>query len=172
MQDEVPGQRPSRSAIRQALKAWSRTDELGALQLAKSPLVTSQRQKHGYSDSASGRGLALREVLSTAIESMGPDGAAGDLRGEREVDLADKRWRPYFILRERFIAGRNLAWIAAQLHISQRTCQYEQTRALDMLADSLRQARVHVHEQDQQGHPVRTRIVQGTTDAREAVLPC
>lgn len=147
LQQEITENWPSRNNIREALKAWDRTDTLGELPLSMSVMVVSQRQEHGYSDSPSGRGLALREVLNAVIESMLPDSSNENTNVEQVVDPADKRARAYFILRERFIMGRNLAWIAAQLHISQRTCQYEQTRALDLLADNLRQQELRTRQQ-------------------------
>ena len=148
VQEEIKGGQPNRDTVRQALKLWDQTDELGRLPFAMSAIVTSRCQARGYRDSPSGRGLALRELLKEALLSLRPNPVDGDWESEYKFDLTDKRWRAYIILRERFVAGRNLAWIADQLHISPRTCQYEQTKALDLLTDRLRQyeLRTEKHE--------------------------
>ncbi|MEM7126540.1 MAG: tetratricopeptide repeat protein [Chloroflexota bacterium] len=147
MQEERAAYGLSTKSLREALKAWNQTDVLGQLPLAKTPLVLSHREGNGYGDSASGRGIALRELLGAAMESISPERINGKPIADGYWDLADRRWRPYFILRERFIKGRSLDWIAAQLHVSQRTCQYEQTRALELVADRLYEWAIQVNDQ-------------------------
>lgn len=136
--ETVTEQLLNRNTIRQALKRWDRADLLGALPLATTSIVANHRQQQGYDDTPAGRGLALRELLRTTIEALKPTEQHDAAAEDADPQLSDKHARPYLILHERFVNGRNLGWIASQLHISQRTCQYEQSRALDLLVDRLR----------------------------------
>ncbi len=128
----------TRETIRRALRAWDSTRELGGQPLAGLRVVNAQRLSAGYSETAAGLGLALREVLQAAIQALRP--ASG------EFDPADKRWRPYFILNEQYIHDRAPEWVSAQLCISRRTYYNEQEAALEAMADLLRQ------REEQAGH--------------------
>src|SRR5512145_712949 len=109
MEKPLPGTSPEITceAIRRALRAWDSTRELGEQPLVNLRVIASQRRSAGYSETAAGWGLALREVLQATIQALKP--ASG------EFDLADKRWRPYFILNEQYIHDRAPEWVSAQL---------------------------------------------------------
>jgi tetratricopeptide (TPR) repeat protein len=121
----------TREAIRRALRAWDSSRELGGQPLAGLRLVAAQRQSAGYSDTAAGWGLALRDVLQSAVQALRPDSG--------EFDAADKRWRPYFILSEQYIHDRAPEWVSTQLCIARRTYFNEQEDALEAVAELLRQ---------------------------------
>lgn len=125
------GERFSKNTIRHALKNWHSLDELGAHPLATLAIVAARRRAAGYSDSAAGTGLALRDQLDAALLALRPDPG--------EPLPADRRWRAYVILREQFINHRRPDWVAGQLFVSRRTYYEEQERALLAVADWLRQ---------------------------------
>jgi tetratricopeptide (TPR) repeat protein len=116
----------TRKMVRQALNAWDSTPELGDSQLAELPFVEAHRRSQGYTHAATGRGLALREVLQQLIDATRPN--------EDEPNPEEKPWRAYVILTERFQNGRSLDWIEAQLFVSRRTYHLEQSAALDAVA--------------------------------------
>ena len=115
--------------VRQALNAWDSTPELGGSPLAELPFVEAHRQAQGYTHASTGRGLALREILQGVIDSTRP--------ADGEPNPEEKRWRAFVILTERFLNGRSLDWIEAQLFVSRRTYHLEQSAALDAVAGLL-----------------------------------
>lgn len=117
--------------LRHVLKAWASLKGLGSQPLANLEIVKARHQVAGYTHSPAGRGLALREVLQAAVETLKP--------GAGPPAPAEKEWRPYFILTEQFIQDRSPEWVAEQLHISKGTYYGEQKRALTLLADKLQQ---------------------------------
>jgi hypothetical protein len=62
----------SRKALRQALRAWDRSAELGILPLASTAAAEVQRLGGGYRETETGRGLALRDLLRQGLESLRP----------------------------------------------------------------------------------------------------
>jgi tetratricopeptide (TPR) repeat protein len=142
----------TREAIRRALRAWDSSRELGQQSLAGLWVVARQRQSAGYSDTAAGWGLALRDVLQSAVQALRPD--SGDF------NPADKRWRPYFILNEQYIHDRAPEWVSAQLCIARRTYFNEQEDALEAVAELLRQ-------REEQAGPAGLEAVAGSEPARQ-----
>ncbi len=143
----------NQSSVRKALRTWHNTPVLGKHPLTKLQIVVQHQQTANYSDTLEDRGRALREVLRDAIGTF-----------PQPVDLAeqngstlypDKDWRPYVILTERFINGRNIDYIAAQLGIALRTFHDEQAKALRTLVDILRQ-----REESQEAKPPQTSATQ------------
>src|SRR3972149_10583890 len=116
-------------ALRRVLRDWDLLKALGEHFLADWDVVKARQQVAGYTPTALGRGLALREVLQTALDTLRPD----DGRPQPQ----EKRWRPHFILVEQYVRGRNPDWVQDQLHVSKGTYYYEQQRALEMLASVL-----------------------------------
>ena len=96
--------------IRSVLKLWPDSRQLGQHPLARLAHVEAWRRRQGYSDSDAGRGLALRERLQEAVNSLRPTGLP--------PDPGQKAWRAYLILTEQFVNGRSPQWVAAQLHVS------------------------------------------------------
>lgn len=119
-------------AVRRALRNWDSARLLGEQPLAGLNVVLGRRRAAGYSDSAIGNGLALRQTLQAALDSLKPE-------GEAQPDASDKRWRPYCILVEQYLRGRSPDAISADLFISRRTFYNEQETAMQALADLLRQ---------------------------------
>lgn len=115
--------------IRRVFRDWNSLKLLGENPLAGLPLVCARRQAANYSDSAVGRGLALKEVFQAALENLKPEAGPPDPR--------EKRWRPYIILTDQYLRGRSPEWVQEQLHVSKGTYYSEQERALEMLAGAV-----------------------------------
>jgi|GEM_PF-1549568 len=113
------------------LKSWAATKEMGSHTLARLSVVEGYRQEHGFSDEPTGYGLALKEILRGAIESLGPD--LGN------ADSLDKRWRPYVILIERYVKDQSPEHVMGYLALSSRQYYSEQKRAVDRLAVRLQE---------------------------------
>ena len=118
-------------SMRKLLKSWSRVDVLGNHPLAQTQMVAARRRAENYADSASGRGLALQQIVAEAVEALRPE--AGP------PDPTRKRWRAYIILKEQFLAGRSPGFLIEEMAIARRTFYNEQTTALERLASQLRQ---------------------------------
>jgi WD40 repeat protein len=130
----------SREAIRRALRTWHSVKTIGEYPLADLEFVEARRKAAGYGDTPSGRGLALREILNAAIDTLRPD--------DGEPNLQQKCWRPYIILKEQYVHGHKPEWVAAQLYVSRRTYYDEQRRALERVADVLLQWDEQHRDQD------------------------
>ncbi len=120
----------NRKSVRSVLKSWDDSRKLGKHPLAQLDIVEARRRDAGYADTPTGRGVALRDVLREAIETLKPE--AG------KCDYAEKRWRPYIIIEEQYIEGRYPNYLAQQLGVQRSTYNHEQARAVDLLADILR----------------------------------
>jgi tetratricopeptide (TPR) repeat protein len=118
-----------RQLLRQVLRIWDRTDQLGQHPLTDLQIVEIRRIKSGYQRSDTGYGLALREVLREAINQFRP---AGDLE-----EPTERVWRHYLILNREFIEGRSPAYLTEQMGIARSTYNKSQGDALDGLADIL-----------------------------------
>ncbi len=118
-----------RKAVRRVLRNWGSLKTLGENPLVTLPVVRAHQQAAGYSNTDLGCGLALREVFQAALESLKP--------GDGSPDVREKDWRPYAILSEQYVHGRNPDWVMEQLHVSKGTYYGEQERALERLAETL-----------------------------------
>ena len=116
-------------SVRQALRCWDSTRKLSQVDLVYLRRLDQWRLQQGYSDSETGRGVALRDLLQSGIDALRPN--------QSSIDYGDKQWRSYVVLLERFVNRRKVEWIAEQLFISRRTYYQEQERALQLLADWL-----------------------------------
>ncbi len=125
----------SRKALRQALRAWDRSGELGILALASTSAAGAQRLSGGYRETDTGRGLALRDLLRLGLESLRPEPG--------EPDPADPRWRGYLILTEQFLRGRKPDYVADWLSVARSTLDHEQAAALEHLGAVLREWNEH-----------------------------
>ncbi|MEW5958264.1 MAG: tetratricopeptide repeat protein [Chloroflexota bacterium] len=119
----------SQKSIRQGFKDWNSLKALGCHPLANLAIVKARHQVAGYTQTTAGRGLALREVLQTVLDTLKP--------GDGPPDPREKGWRPYVILEEQYLHGRSPDWVATQLHVSKGTYYSDQKRALEMVADIL-----------------------------------
>ncbi|MGB0388552.1 MAG: NB-ARC domain-containing protein, partial [Ardenticatenaceae bacterium] len=120
-----------RESIKSVLRVWHDSKKLGGHALARLKVVESQRVAGGYEPSAAGYGLALRQLLAEAVESLRP-------AGEEPANLP-KHWRAYFIFTQRYIDGRSQAYVQERLAIGSRMYYREQNAAFDRLADLLRE---------------------------------
>ena len=127
----------NRASVRKALRTWHNTPLLGKHPLTKLQIVERQRQAANYSNTLEDRGRALRVVLRDAINTFPQPDEGTEQNGT--THYPNKAWRPYVILTERFIKGRDIDYIAAQLGIALRTFHDEQATALRTLVDVLRQ---------------------------------
>jgi hypothetical protein len=121
----------NRKSISQALKAWNNAQWLGEQLLARLTIVKSKRLIAGYSDTSTGRGLALRDILNQAIEMLKPN--------DGEPDPRQERWRAYLILKERYIDGRRPSYLSDWLGIARSTYDHAQMAALDALVNVLQE---------------------------------
>jgi tetratricopeptide (TPR) repeat protein len=116
----------SRKTVREALKQWHNTTKLGVLALARMALVTRQIQGEA---TVVARGLALRDVLRRAIESLRP--------ADGEPRFAETRWRAYNILYAQYIEGLPPYDITERLFMARSTYNHAQAEALDLLVARL-----------------------------------
>ncbi len=116
-------------ALRRAFKDWDSLKALGEHPLVNLAIVRARRREAGYTDTPAGRGLAVREILQAALDTLRP--------GDGPPDPQQKSWRRYVIMEEQFLHGRGPGWVAEQLYISRGTYYTEQKRALEILADIL-----------------------------------
>ncbi len=138
---QTPDRTLTPKELRKVLRDWDLLKALGEHPLADWNIVKVRQQAAGYSATALGRGLALREVLQSALNTLKP--------GNDYAPQLEKHSRPYFILIEQFVHGRNPDWVQQQLHISRGTYYDEQQRALEMLASVLqRQEAEHRHSRE------------------------
>lgn len=107
--------------LRAALKLWDNVSALGSHPFASWNLVEKQRNRIGYEDTLAGRGLALRDLLRLGVEALAPEA--------EEPAREERRWRPYLILKARYLEGRTPGQIAEQLAIARSTYNHEQLRA-------------------------------------------
>jgi tetratricopeptide (TPR) repeat protein len=120
----------TRNGVRALLKLWQSSSKLGAHPLAQTSTVNALRAERGYADSATGRGVALRDVLRARIDAFKPPGAP---------NYGEKRWRPYLILIEQYVNGRKPEYLAEQFGLVRGSFHQEQARALELLSDALRE---------------------------------
>jgi len=120
----------NRKSIRGALRAWDNSQQLGGHPLAHLGITEARRRAAGYQETATGRGVALRDVLRDAIDELRPDDA--------DPDPLEKRWRFYITVTEQYLNGLSPDFVAEQLGIERSTYNHGQAEALDTLADILR----------------------------------
>jgi tetratricopeptide (TPR) repeat protein len=121
----------NRKSLRNALRNWDRSEILGDHPLSRLRIVECKRLESGFGETGIGYGIALREVLQDVIHELMPE--------DSEPEYLQKRWRPFLILSEQFIRGRNPDYIAELLGIARSTYNHEQARAFDLVIDSLNQ---------------------------------
>jgi tetratricopeptide (TPR) repeat protein len=137
-------------ALRRAFKDWDSLKTLGEHSLVNLAIVQARHREAGYTDTPAGRGLAVREVLQAALDTLKPDSGPPDPQ--------QKSWRRYIIMEEQFLHGRGPEWVAEQLYVSKGTYYSEQKRALEVLADILHEWEEHGHRdavEIDQAEPVR-----------------
>lgn len=150
--------------LRRALRDWHSLKALSENPLVDLKTVYTRHASAAYSDSQTGWGLAVRDTLAAAIETLKPpdgrrlyeyrtevlrqpDFSAQDsdskligsvympVRQERSLaEMKDRSWRVHTILCEQYLNQRNPEWVAEQLHISKGTYYSEQKIALERLA--------------------------------------
>ena len=114
----------SRNAIRDALKRFHNASQLAEHPLAALAFIAGD-------GATTQRGLLLRDALRAGIQSLRPQLGA--------PDFGEKRWRPYLILSEQYIANRKPDYLADALGLVRGTFHQEQARALELLGEHLRE---------------------------------
>jgi len=127
----APPSRLTRKSVLRALKCWHSPAQLGATPLAGLTIVQARQRADRLPPTAIGRGTALRRVLQEAIERLRPD--------DGTPNPNEKRWRPYFIIHERFFKRCSVHNLTEQLNIARSTYNHEQAAALDRLLEKLRE---------------------------------
>ncbi len=113
-------------SIRRALRDWPSLPVLSNNSLADLSIIIKRSQSINPYGSSLARGRALRAVLQETIDELRPDNGP--------PQPGEKRWRPYIILNEQYINGRDPAWIQDYLGISRGTYFMEQKIALEMIS--------------------------------------
>jgi tetratricopeptide (TPR) repeat protein len=127
--DKTGTQSMDQKAVRRVLRDWDMLTRLGENPLSDLKIVQARLQEAGYTDTAAGRGLALREQVQAAIDLLKPE--AGPPKPQ------EKRWRAYLILTEQYLNGRNPEFLQEKLYISRGTYFEEQNRAMERLVEVL-----------------------------------
>lgn len=117
-------QQVTRKAIRSALKSLDDAMKLGAHPLAALRIVDVQRVESNHPDNQLGCGLALRDLLRRAVETLRPDDGAP--RPQKRA------WRRYLVAQE-YVARRNPHDLQVQMCIAASTYDHEQAAMLDHL---------------------------------------
>lgn len=117
--------------LRQALKVWGQSPELGEHPLAQWDMVRRRQEERMLGATAVGRGIALRQLLQEGIEALKPAGA--------EPDYAQRAWRCYHILRQQFVQDRRAKEICDELGISESGYFADQNHALEQLIGILQE---------------------------------
>lgn len=95
--------------------------------LATHPLAAVLGRQAG---SQQGRSDQLRAVLLDAIERLRP-------AAEQELGPGSQEWRPYVLLRGRYVEGASLQQLQASLSLSERHLRREHSRAVQAVATYL-----------------------------------
>lgn len=125
--------------IKQALKSWHQSVELGQNPLTRLTIVASQRAAKGYEQSLPGLAQALRDVLRQGIQALGVPGQSPP---ERADDPAwfERDWRLYNILTLRFMRGLSRLEIQQRIGLAEGGQYYEaQRKAITLLTTLLRE---------------------------------
>ena len=125
--------------VRQALKSWHQSVELGQNPLAHINIVEKRRQAQAYGDDSVGAAQALRDILRQAIQALG---VSNQTAPSNESDPAwfDRDWRSYSILMLRYIRGLSRTEIQYQIGLAEGGQYYEaQRKAIALLATLLRE---------------------------------
>lgn len=149
----------TRKFIRQALKAWPNSAELGALPLAGAHSVARQREQAGHMDNPVGRGIALRHLLQKAVEQLKP---IADLK--EAPSFEEPQWRLYHIIHEQFLQNRRAQDIRTEMGVSESGYFNDQRKALDALVAIFKEWEMvtTTAEIDPQPVPTLTPIVEPT----------
>ena len=91
----------------------------------------------------------LRRRLAAAIQRLRP---------RPDTPLSDPAWRPYAVVHQRFILGKDLDEVEAELVLGRRQLLREQRRALEAIAISLRPPDALAGQGEGQGSPLREEI--------------
>jgi tetratricopeptide (TPR) repeat protein len=121
----------SPDSIRRALKSLNDPQRLGNHPLARLSLVRCHLRGQGYKDDVFGRGIALRDVLREAVESLKPK--------DSEPRYFSRSWRPYLILTKQYLGGHSPTCLAQKMCVGRSTYFQEQKRTLALFADALQQ---------------------------------
>lgn len=116
--------------VRQLLKLWADDEQLGRHPLAELQLVMQRLTHTGGSDTAVGRGLALKGVLGEVIETLRPH--------PNNPDPTQPEWHPYLIITAYYCCGRTAAELINELQIKPHTFYKLRKQALDKIAAQLR----------------------------------
>ena len=118
---------PSRKDLRQALRSWHDSVQLGRSPLAEVPAALAARNAGGLSSSEVGRGIALRTALRHALDDL------RDTPGAR-----NQRWSA--LLTGLYIEGRSPEYLMDSLGMARSTYDHEHGAALDALGRCLQAA--------------------------------
>jgi tetratricopeptide (TPR) repeat protein len=120
-------QSPSRKDLRQALRSWHDSVQLGHSPLADLPATQAARREGGFSSSEVGRGLALRTALQRALGML-----------SQTPGLKHERWSA--LLTGLYVDGRSPEYLMDSQGLARSTYDHEHAAALDALGRCLQAA--------------------------------
>ena len=144
------------TAIRQLLKRWDSTAGLGQHRLAQLDCVDEKLAQLGHAETEVGRGMALKELLHEAIQTLRPNDGVPEMQ--------DKAWYAFIIITERYCFGRLPEWIMVHLSISSRSFYRELRRGTDEIVLFLKHA-----ESEARRQPIQTKV--GPAYSAQSCLP-
>ncbi len=115
---------PTRKDLRQALRSWHDSVQLGASPLADLPAAEAARRVGGFSSSEVGRGIALRTALQLALDLV-----------SQTPGLRNERWSA--LLTGLYVDGRSPEYLMDTLGMARSTYDHEHAAALDALGRCL-----------------------------------
>lgn len=125
--------------VRQALKSWHQSIELGQSPLAQLQIVSKRQQTQQYPNDSIGAAQALRDILREGIAALG---VPNQTAPESDTDPAwfERDWRSYSILTLRFIRRFSRVEIQHKIGLAEGGQYYEaQRKAIALLAALLRE---------------------------------
>jgi tetratricopeptide (TPR) repeat protein len=117
----------ARKDLRQALRSWHDSVQLGRSPLADLPAAEAARRAGGFSSSDVGRGLALRTALQHALDTL-----------SQIPGLKQERWSA--LLTGLYVDGRSPEYLMDSLGMARSTYDHEHAAALEALGRCLQAA--------------------------------
>jgi hypothetical protein len=125
--------------IKQALKSWRQSSELGQNPLTQINIVEHHRQAQGYSADSLGAAQALRDIFRQGVNALGVPNQAIPTE-ESDPAWFDPAWRSYSILTLRYIRGLSRVETQQRIGLAEGGQFYKaQRKAIAMLAALLRE---------------------------------
>ncbi|MEM7134307.1 MAG: tetratricopeptide repeat protein [Chloroflexota bacterium] len=130
----------TRQTVRAVFKSWQNSKKVGSFPLAAMAIVEVRRRQEGYDETPAGRGLALKTLLTEAMNHLWLD---GDSDSPTDAQLTF-----FTILNEQYINGRQSKAVYDELDLSEASYFEKQGQALDLIASTLSEWEAMRHQSD------------------------